>query len=59
MIFFPVDFISHDAMQMVKRLARQAGKSYVPLRSAGLTTFLVALQAAGTLPAREHAIAGF
>lgn len=44
-VFFPVDCISHDAMQTVKRLARQAAKPYVPLRSAGLGSFLAALQA--------------
>ncbi|HVZ00614.1 MAG TPA: DUF2325 domain-containing protein [Dongiaceae bacterium] len=44
-VFFPVDCISHDAMQTVKRLSRQASKPYVPLRSAGLGSFLAALQA--------------
>jgi hypothetical protein len=42
-VFFPVDCISHDAMQTVKRLSRQAAKPYVPLRSAGLGSFLAAL----------------
>ena len=45
-VFFPVDCVSHDAMQLVKRLSRQAMKPYVPLRSAGLTSFLAALRAA-------------
>ena len=45
-VFFPVDCISHDAMQSVKRLSRQAMKPYVPLRSAGLGSFLAALTAA-------------
>jgi hypothetical protein len=44
-VFFPVDCISHDAMQTVKRLSRQAAKPYVPLRSAGLGSFLAALAA--------------
>jgi hypothetical protein len=45
LVFFPVDCISHDAMQTVKRVSRQAAKPYVPLRSAGLGAFLAALQA--------------
>lgn len=45
-IFFPVDCISHDAMYALKRLCRQAGKPYQPLRSAGLTSFLAALRTA-------------
>jgi len=48
-VFFPVDCVSHDAMQLVKRLSRQAMKPYVPLRSAGLTSFLAALRAANGL----------
>jgi hypothetical protein len=46
LVFFPVDCISHDAMHALKRLCRQAGKRYLPLRSAGLTTFLAALRTA-------------
>jgi hypothetical protein len=46
MVFFPVDCVSHDAVQLLKRLSRQAMKPYVPLRSAGLTSFLAALRAA-------------
>ncbi len=37
---FPVDCISHDAALSVKRLCRQAGKPFVPLRSNGLASFL-------------------
>src|SRR5262249_30592377 len=33
--FFPVDCVSHAAMDSVKRLCRQAGKPFVPLRSSG------------------------
>lgn len=44
MVFFPVDCVSHDAMHLVKRLCRQAGRPYLPLRSASLTTFLAALR---------------
>jgi hypothetical protein len=42
---FPVDCISHDAANMVKALCRQAGKRFVPLRSASVTSLLAALQA--------------
>src|SRR5262249_4392292 len=45
-VFFPVDCVSHDAMQAVKRLRRQAANPYVPLRSAGLGSFLASLQRA-------------
>ncbi len=43
-VFFPVDCVSHDAMSLVKRLCRQAGKPYRPLRSSGLGSFLAALR---------------
>jgi hypothetical protein len=42
-VFFPVDCISHDTVAVVKRLCRQAGKPYVPLRSTSLTSFMAAL----------------
>lgn len=42
-VVFPVDCISHDAALTVKRLCRQLGKRFVPLRSSGLATFLAAL----------------
>lgn len=41
--FFPVDCISHRAALMLKRLCQQAGKPYVPLRSAGIASMLRAL----------------
>lgn len=53
-VFFPVDCISHDAMQTVKRLSRQAAKPYVPLRSAGLGSFLAALTALAGHPAEPQ-----
>ena len=43
-VFFPVDCISHDATRVLKRLCRQAGKPYMPLRSASLTSFIAALR---------------
>jgi hypothetical protein len=46
-IYFPVDCVSHNAVVVVKRLARQLGKHYLPLRSAGLTSFVLALRREG------------
>jgi hypothetical protein len=42
--FFPVDCISHEAAQSVKRLCRQANKPFVPLRSSSLASLLHALR---------------
>jgi len=42
-IFFPADCVSHDAAGALKRLCRQAGKPYLPLRSASLMCFITAL----------------
>lgn len=39
---FPVDCISHEAALMVKRLCRQSGKPWLPLRTASVTAFLAA-----------------
>jgi hypothetical protein len=44
-VLFPVDCISHEAVNMVKALCRQSGKRYFPLRSASITSLLAALQA--------------
>jgi len=41
-VVFPVDCISHDAALSVKRLCRQQGKAFVPLRSSGTSSLLVA-----------------
>jgi hypothetical protein len=52
--FFPVDCVSHSAAGQVKRLCREAGKPFVPLRSASLASFLAAiagLQRAGVVGA--------
>lgn len=46
-ILFPVDHISHAAVGLVKRLCREQGKSYLPLRSAGIASFLAAITGAG------------
>ncbi|MBO9101136.1 MULTISPECIES: DUF2325 domain-containing protein [unclassified Rhizobium] len=40
---FPIDCVSHSAALMVKRLCRETGKRFVPLRSASLTSFLASL----------------
>lgn len=40
---FPVDCVSHEAALLVKRLCRQAGKAWIPLRSASVTAFLAAV----------------
>jgi hypothetical protein len=42
---FPVDCVSHDAAASVKRICRQLGKRYVPLRSSSLTCLLSGLAA--------------
>jgi len=46
-VAFPVDCVSHDAALTVKRLCRQLGKPWLPLRSAGLALFLAALAEPG------------
>jgi hypothetical protein len=44
LVLFPVDCISHHAAQVAKQLCRQAGKRFIPLRSASATSLLAALQ---------------
>jgi hypothetical protein len=41
---FPVDCISHDAALRVKRLCRQSGKPWIPLRTASVSAFLAAIE---------------
>jgi hypothetical protein len=53
---FPVDCVSHDAMAAVKRICRQTGKPYVPLRTSSLTALLSALSSVAR--ASEPAVAG-
>jgi hypothetical protein len=43
-VLFPVDCVSHAAMSLVKRLCRQAGKPFMPLRSGGLAPFCAVVQ---------------
>jgi hypothetical protein len=42
-VLFPVDCISHAAMSLIKRLCRQSGKPFLPLRGPGLAPFCAAL----------------
>ncbi|MCW8889697.1 MAG: DUF2325 domain-containing protein [Sedimenticola sp.] len=39
MVFCPVDCISHDACLKVKRFCKQNAKTFIPLRSSGLSAF--------------------
>ena len=49
-VVFPVDCISHDAVAAIKRLCRQSGKSYEPLRTSSLACLLAALTRMGAPP---------
>lgn len=56
-VLFPIDCVSHDAVGRLKRLCRQADKPYVPLRNAGMASFLAGLErlCAVRLPAAQGA----
>jgi len=43
----PVDCVSHDAMGTVKRLCRQAGKPFLPLRTSSLASLVSGLATLG------------
>jgi len=45
LVLFPVDCVSHAAVGTVKRTCRTAGKTFLPLRSAAVTSFIAALGA--------------
>ncbi|WP_156921902.1 DUF2325 domain-containing protein [Azorhizobium doebereinerae] len=51
--FLPVDCVSHLAASQVKRLCREAGKPFQPLRTASLASFAAAL--AGLAPGLPRA----
>lgn len=51
-VVFPVDCVSHDAALTTKRLCRQLGKPWSPLRSSGFASFLAAMAAAA--PGTTH-----
>lgn len=53
--FFPVDCTSHEAAILVKRLCRQSGKPWIPLRSASLTAFLAAIEPLASSRHKPHA----
>jgi Uncharacterized protein conserved in bacteria (DUF2325) len=55
LVLFPVDCVSHEAVLMIKRLCRQADKRFIPLRSAGTTSFLAALRRLATPVADQAA----
>jgi hypothetical protein len=40
---FPIDCVSHDAMAVVKRQCRQAGKPFIPLRTSSVSGLLAGL----------------
>ena len=44
LVVFPVDCISHHAARVAKQLCRQAGKRFIPLRSASVASLLAALR---------------
>jgi hypothetical protein len=43
-VFFPVDCVSHGAVEFVKKLCDSHGKPMIPLRTASVTTFLRAIE---------------
>lgn len=53
LVFFPVDCISHDAALLVKRQCKLSGKTYRPLPSAGLGSFLGAIAGAAIVAPAE------
>jgi hypothetical protein len=54
-VAFPIDCISHDAVGTIKRLCRQSGKPYEPLRTASLACLAVALARMSATRARVAA----
>jgi len=55
---FPVDCVSHDAVAVVKRMCRQLGKRYIPLRTSSLACLLSGLAAARAAGTRERLRSG-
>ncbi|WP_431284554.1 DUF2325 domain-containing protein [Humitalea sp. 24SJ18S-53] len=51
LVVFPVDCVSHDAALGVKRLCRQLGRPFQPLRSTGAASLLAALRQGPSPPA--------
>jgi hypothetical protein len=57
-VTFPVDCVSHDAAAMIKRLCRQTGRPYQPLRSASLACLLSVLPAISHPPTENFVSVG-
>jgi hypothetical protein len=55
MVFCPIDCVSHDACLRVKRFCKQNAKTFVPLRSSGLSAFTRGLHLA-TAPPQDHCL---
>ncbi len=56
-VAFPVDCVSHDAALTVKRLCRQLGKPWLPLRSSGFSSFLGAVAGPGHAVSADDGLA--
>jgi hypothetical protein len=56
LILFPIDCVSHNAVAVVKRVARPLGKPYIALRSCGLTSFVTALSRAPKAATAERSL---
>jgi hypothetical protein len=54
-VLFPVDCISHGAATKLKRMCKQLGKSYFPLRRSGPASFAALIQQLQLTPAYERA----
>jgi hypothetical protein len=46
LVVFPVDCVDHDSVNHLKRLCTRQGVAYLPLRSAGVASFVAGLAAA-------------
>ena len=53
-VLCPVDCVSHGACLRAKRFCKQTAKTFVPLRSAGLSSFVAGLQEAVGQNGRTH-----
>ena len=53
-VLCPVDCVSHGACLRAKRFCKQTAKTFVPLRSAGLSSFVAGLQEAVGQSGRTH-----
>ena len=53
---FPVDCVSHDAVASLKRLCRQLGKRYLPLRTSSLACLLSGLASMQVEPATPDTV---